>query len=108
MDIMPTFLELAGVEHPNSHPSHPRDMKSFRGRDVYAMRGKSWVPYLVKGASSTNSTGEGDCIHSESDQAVGWELHARAALRKGRWKIVNMPVNAWGEPTSRRHLTYSC
>src|SRR6202021_1846738 len=37
MDIAPTVLELAGVEHPGA---------SYRGRDVETMLGRSLVPYL--------------------------------------------------------------
>ncbi|KAK8213764.1 alkaline-phosphatase-like protein [Phyllosticta capitalensis] len=38
MDMLPTLLDLAQIAHP--HPSR------FRGRDIVAPRGVSWVPYL--------------------------------------------------------------
>lgn len=68
MDIMPTFLEMAGVSHPGTE---------FKGRNVVEMRGGSWIPYL------NNETKR---IHPE-DHITGWELVGQAALRKGDWKI---------------------
>ena len=35
---------------------------------------------------------EADAIHSSEDQPVGWESNGCAALRYGKWKIVNMPA----------------
>ncbi|CAO3694225.1 unnamed protein product [Umbelopsis ramanniana] len=74
MDIMPTFLELAGIEKPGS---------TYNGRSVLSMRGSSWVPYL---------NGSAEHIHKD-DHVTGWELVGQGALRKGNWKInfVNKP-----------------
>ncbi|ESK89863.1 arylsulfatase [Moniliophthora roreri MCA 2997] len=77
MDIAPTVLDLAGIEHPGA---------IFRGRSVEGMRGKSWRTFFegpeVRGV---------EAIHTSDDPAVGWELFGRAALRHGHWKIVFMP-----------------
>ncbi|EEB94388.1 hypothetical protein MPER_06806, partial [Moniliophthora perniciosa FA553] len=77
MDIAPTVLDLAGIEHPGA---------TFRGRSVEGMRGKSWRAFFegseVRGV---------DAIHTSDDPAVGWELFGRAALRHRHWKIVFMP-----------------
>jgi arylsulfatase A-like enzyme len=35
-------------------------------------------------------------IHGD-DEFMGWELFGRAALRKGNWKIVNMPEDSFGK-----------
>ncbi|CAG7916587.1 unnamed protein product [Penicillium olsonii] len=86
MDFAPTFLDLAGVTLPQATTNGVRAMTKFRDRDVHAIRGKSWVPFFRHG-----ETVEGEeiwAIHSSSE-AIGWELHARAALRKGDWKIVH-------------------
>lgn len=65
MDIMPTALELAGVEHPG---------KKFRGREVHPLQGRSMLP-LIKG-------------EAVPERVLGWELFDRRALRKGDWKLV--------------------
>ncbi|KAJ3891588.1 alkaline-phosphatase-like protein [Lentinula edodes] len=85
MDIMPTILDLAGVQHPG---------KFFRGRDVEEMRGKSWVNFFENERRSENAT---TAIHSTDDPAVGWELFGRAALRKENWKIVYMTPWSYGK-----------
>ncbi|CAK7213512.1 hypothetical protein SBRCBS47491_001825 [Sporothrix bragantina] len=98
MDFAPTFLELAGVSLPPAvdramplplgDGTTTRKMTTFRGRDVYAMRGQSWIPFF-NSTSPTTSSDETWGIHSESE-VVGWELFARGALRKGDWKIVHI------------------
>lgn len=67
MDVMPTFLELAGIEQPSG---------TFNGREVAAIEGISMRPIL-----------EGKAM---PERAIGWELFGRKALRKGDWKITNM------------------
>ncbi|WP_028449462.1 arylsulfatase [Chitinibacter tainanensis] len=72
MDITPTLLSLAGVNHP--HPV-------FHGRDVLPLRGRSLQAYLQ---------GEQDHIHPHN-QVTGWELFGRKAIRRGDWKAVFIP-----------------
>jgi len=55
MDVLPTLLELAGIQHP---------APKFRGKQVLAPRGKSWVPYF----SNTSQH-----VHDEN-ATHGWEL----------------------------------
>lgn len=75
MDILPTFLEMAGVSHPGT---------SFRGREVVLPRGRSWAPFL---------DGKADSVHEEGTQDVtGWELFGRRAIRRGNWKAVYEPA----------------
>jgi arylsulfatase A-like enzyme len=73
MDIMPTVLELAGVAHPG---------RRWHGRAVMPMRGCSLLPYL---------DGESERVHS-TDEATGWELFGRMAIRQGDWKAVRIPA----------------
>ncbi len=75
-DIAPTLYELAGARHPGTE---------YKGRPALPVRGSSMLGYL-KGAR--------DAVRGD-DEAVGWELGGRKALRKGDWKIVfsNPP---WG------------
>ncbi|MBK4723470.1 arylsulfatase [Azospirillum sp. YIM DDC1] len=76
MDLAPTFLEAAGVEHPGS---------SYNGRAVHAMQGTSLWSYL---------NGRSDRVHPK-DYVLGMELFGRASVKKGDWKLVwvNKP---WG------------
>jgi len=68
MDIMPTFLDLAGVTHP---------APEFQGREVLPMKGASMSPIL---------DGSSQKVHGP-DYMMGWELHYHKAVRKGDWKI---------------------
>ncbi|RSM09293.1 hypothetical protein CEP52_004158 [Fusarium oligoseptatum] len=73
MDILPTVLELAGLEHPG---------KTYRGREVALPRGKSWVPHLASKKADDVS------IHGENTHTHGWELFGHRAIRQGNWKAV--------------------
>lgn len=118
MDYAPTFFEMAGIpfpgigqdstklngHHANGHSNGGVDDKvsatakaaktaTHRGRPVYPHRGRSWIPYFSRGESAEED--EAFAIYPSTD-AVGWELFARAALRKGDWKIAHMPPEAGG------------
>lgn len=75
MDVLPTFLEMAGVIHPGT---------TFRGREVVLPRGRSWVPFLDGKESSVHENGTQD--------VTGWELFGRRAIRRGDWKAVFEPA----------------
>jgi arylsulfatase len=68
-DVVPTALELAGVEHPGGR---------YRGRPVAALEGASILPLL---------RGEVPAVHP-ADHVMGWELFGRRALRQGDWKLL--------------------
>ena len=72
-DVMPTLLELAGIEHPGAGP--------YQGREVLAMQGRSVMPIL---------TGAGETIREPGDY-MGWELFGKQAIRQGDWKILYIP-----------------
>lgn len=72
MDVMPTLLELTGVQHPGT---------SYKGREVAPMKGSSMLAVLK---------GEQDTVHPP-DYAMGWELFGKRAMRKGDWKVVYTP-----------------
>lgn len=75
-DVVPTFIELAGVPDPKGH---------FNGRAVEPIRGKSWVPWL---------TGKSQRVYAASD-AIGTELFGSRALRQGDWKITDIGSGEW-------------
>lgn len=69
MDLLPTFLSLAGARHPGS---------TYRGREVVAPQGVSLLPLLF---------GEARSVHA-ADQVFGWELFGQRSVRRGDWKLV--------------------
>lgn len=73
MDIMPTILDLAGLEHPGTQ---------YEGREVLPMAGASMMPML---------RGETESTHAK-DHVFGWELFGKTALRQGDWKIIQLPT----------------
>jgi arylsulfatase A-like enzyme len=70
MDLVPTFLELAGAKHPDTK----------NGREVPPIQGKSWVSML---------RGEEESPRGPDDW-LGWEFFGSRAIRKGDWKITRM------------------
>ncbi|EKG15065.1 Sulfatase [Macrophomina phaseolina MS6] len=80
MDVVPTVLELAGLEHPGT---------VYKGREVAAVRGASWKGFIdaVKG---TDETVISTTVHP-SDYVVGFEVAGSAGLIKGRWKLTYVP-----------------
>ncbi len=78
-DVLPTILELAGVDHP---------APTFSGREVLSVQGASMLAMLK---------GERDTTHNQ-DYVMGWELFGRRAIRKGDWKIIWEPAGIPWEP----------
>lgn len=76
MDVLPTILDLAGVQHPGT---------VFQGRQVAVPRGKSWRGHL--GAARPDEVS----VHGEEDHVHGWELFGQRAIRQGHWKAVWLP-----------------
>ncbi len=70
MDIAPTILDLAGIQHPTN----------FKGREIEPMQGKSWVAMLEGETQSPRSP----------DDWLGWELFGNRAIRQGDWKISSL------------------
>jgi arylsulfatase len=77
MDIVPTVLDLAGVQHPSI----------YKGREVAPVQGKSWVK-MLEGKTQSPRT---------SDDWLGWEIFGNRAIRKGDWKITWLyePLGTW-------------
>jgi arylsulfatase A-like enzyme len=70
-DLAPTFLELAGVEHP----------KTWQGRSVAPLRGRSLVDHLAGAFRARKGPHD----------SLGFGYAGSRALRRGRWKLVWMP-----------------
>ena len=80
MDIAPTFLELAGLNHP---------APVYKGREILPVRGRSLLPWLE---------GRAEAVHPPGT-STGWELWGRRAVRQDGWKAVYVPdedgVSKW-------------
>jgi len=76
MDITPTFLESAGVDHPSKK----------KGSSIATPQGKSMWP-LLAGRQQTTRT--------DSDW-LGWELFGNRAIRQGDWKLLYLLKGAGG------------
>jgi len=71
MDFLPTFMEIAGKEHPGA--------STFNGREIRNILGRSAWPHL---------TGRADSVH-EDTYSVGWSEGAGGALTRGDYKLIN-------------------
>lgn len=80
-DIQPTFLAMAGVDHP----------ASWKGRPVLPQQGRSWSRLLAGAEVAVRSP----------DEPFGWELFYRRGLRLGDWKVVYLPRSPDGAAYSR-------
>ena len=82
MDVLPTFLEIAGIEHPGAG--------SYKdGREVNAIEGQSFWPHLA---------GTAPMVHAPDDTA-GWSANGgHGALIRGDYKLINdrMPSGGTG------------
>lgn len=80
MDIAPTFLELAGLNHP---------APVYKGREILPVCGRSLLPWLE---------GRAEAVHPPGT-STGWELWGRRAVRQDGWKAVYVPdedgVSKW-------------
>lgn len=70
-DLMPTFLEVAGIEYP----------ASYRGAPVVQPRGRSLLPLL---------SGQADSAFEA--RGMGWEAYGMDAWRQGDWKMLRLPA----------------
>jgi len=70
MDLMPTFLEVAGGSYP----------QNYNGNDIIPLEGISLMPFL-KGEADDVFTG----------RKLGWEAYGMDAYRRGDWKVLRLP-----------------
>ena len=71
IDLMPTFLELAGATRP----------ETVDGEPVLPLEGRSLLPVLAGG--------------NRPDAVYGWEHEGNRAVRQGEWKLVSRFPDAW-------------
>ena len=68
MDIAPTILDIANIEHPQN---------KYSGRNIHPIKGQSILPMLINDNKPELS----------NNRITGWELFNRRAVRAGSWKI---------------------
>ena len=71
MDILPTFMEIAGSEHPGAGTFNDRQIKDIRGRSAWA-----------------HLTGHADSVHGDT-YSVGWSGGGGGSLIRGDYKLIN-------------------
>jgi arylsulfatase len=71
IDLMPTFLGLAGATYPTQ----------YEGRTILPLEGRSLIPVLQGGA--------------RSPIVYGWEHEGNRAVRYGDWKLVSRYPQSW-------------
>lgn len=69
MDVLPTFLELAGAKHPGDR---------YRGAAVFPIKGRSFASLLQ----------DHEAVIHDDDYSMGWELFGQRAIRQGDWKLL--------------------
>lgn len=72
IDLMPTFLDAAGIEHPTHR----------NGRPVHRLDGTSLLPVLAGGTR-------------EPPGELYWQWNKGRAVRQGRWKLVSVDKHPW-------------
>jgi arylsulfatase len=80
VDVLPTFLEVAGLSHPDT----------YHGHAVLPLAGRSFL----------SSLRHADQPGARGDILFGWELYRHRAIRSNDWKIVWDP----SESDARWHL----
>jgi hypothetical protein len=71
IDIMPTFLEMAGATYPTT----------YQGRSIRPVEGRSLIPVLQGG--------------TRPSVIYGWEHEGNRAVRDGNWKLVSRYPSGW-------------
>ncbi|MEP4892274.1 MAG: arylsulfatase [Aliiglaciecola sp.] len=72
MDIMPTILDFANAQHPNSAANEQNKFAPMLGESMLSML-----------------TGQSANVH-DKDYVLGAELHGNKAIRKGDWKLLSI------------------
>ena len=86
MDILPTFMQIAGTEHPGAGPY--RD-----DRQINDIVGRSAWPHF---------TGQEPEVHTQADSAGWTSVRGSGALIRGNHKVINDPPPGLTEPTPWR------
>jgi arylsulfatase A-like enzyme len=70
MDLMPTFLSVAGADYP----------EVYHGQAIVPLEGKSILPLL-----------SGNSLPDLDSRGIGWSAYGMDAYRRGNWKALRLP-----------------
>ena len=70
MDLMPTFLAVAGANYP----------EEYKGEAIVPLQGRSLLPVL-----------RGDASSEDEPREIGWSAYGMDAYRRGHWKALRLP-----------------
>jgi arylsulfatase len=70
MDLMPTFLSVAGAKYPDA----------YKGEEIVPVQGVSLIPSL-----------QGDARLLAEPRRLGWTAYGMDAFREGNWKVLRLP-----------------
>ena len=70
MDLMPTFLSVAGIEYP----------EIYKDESIVPMQGRSLMPLL-----------RGESVPARKPRELGWSAYGMDAYRRGNWKVLRLP-----------------
>lgn len=71
IDIMPTFVDLAGTDYPNQ----------YKGRPILPCEGTSLLPTILG-------------RKNEREKPIYWEWQHGRAVREGKWKLVKQGLDS--------------
>lgn len=91
MDIVQTFPKLAGLKHPG---------RTYKGREIAPLRGKSWQSFLSSLASNPAARDdEAFTVYGEYYE-TGFEIGGSGAVRRGNYNLILVPAprgsHRWG------------
>jgi arylsulfatase A-like enzyme len=87
MDLLPTCLELAGVDYP----------ATFNDKQTTSMDGKSLIPLIQEKISTTHDTLYWEHVGGRAVRIGDWKM---SALRRGEWELFDLSV----DPTEINNL----
>ena len=87
MDLLPTCLELAGVDYPST----------FNEKQTTSMDGKSLIPLIQEKISTTHDTLYWEHVGGRAVRIGDWKM---SALRRGDWELFDLSV----DPTEINNL----
>ena len=85
IDLMPTLLDIAGVEYP----------ERVAGKELLPLEGRSLKPQILQDSAKDPTSNNTAASPTAEDRSLFWEHEGNRAVRKGDWKAVAANGEAW-------------